>query len=172
METFEAIRTVLAVRSFTDRAVPDDVVQRIVEAGRLTASSSNGQPWHFIVVRDRDTLRKLGEALSGNGPYLAEAPLAIAVVVDRSAPAVSDASRAIQSMLLAAWADGVGGNWVGSVRHNGPVKPILGIPDDQDVPAVLALGYPTNPGGKGEKNRKPASEVIFGERWGQPLNLG
>ena len=124
--------------------------------GGLTASSSNGQPWHFVVVRDRDTRRKLGEALSGNGPYLADAPLAIAVVVNRSAPAVSDASRAIQSMLLAAWADGVGGNWVGSVRTNGPARPILGIPDDQDIPAVLALGYPAQPVGKGQKNRKPA----------------
>ncbi len=60
METFEAIRTVLAVRQFRDTPVPDDVVREIVEAAHLTASSSNDQPWHFIVVRDKDTLRQLG----------------------------------------------------------------------------------------------------------------
>jgi nitroreductase len=53
MEVFDAVRTVLAVRSYEDRDVPDGVVHRIVEAGHLTASSMNKQPWHFIVVRER-----------------------------------------------------------------------------------------------------------------------
>src|SRR6476659_4912032 len=109
MEVFEAIRTVLAVRKFQETAVPSEVVLRIVEAGRLTASSMNGQPWHFIVVQDPGTLRQLG-ALARTGPYIAQAPLAIVVAVDKTPYAVSDASRAIQSMLLAAWDEGVGGN--------------------------------------------------------------
>src|SRR5215475_6057816 len=65
MEVFEAVRTVLAVRKYQDKPIPLDVVRRIVEAGRLTGSSMNGQPWHFIVVQDRDTLRQLG-ALAKN----------------------------------------------------------------------------------------------------------
>src|SRR5499426_3470301 len=112
MDVFEAVRTLLAVRSYRDTPVPDEVVRRIVEAGRLTGSGMNRQPWHFIVVRDRATLRALGQAAS-SGPYVADAPLAIVVVVDKSRFAVSDASRAIQSMLLTAWAEGVGSNWVG-----------------------------------------------------------
>lgn len=72
----------------------------------------NGQPWHFIVVQDRETLRRLG-ALAQSGPYVAQAPLAIVVAVEKTGFAVSDASRAVQSMLLTAWADGVGSNWVG-----------------------------------------------------------
>ena len=59
MEVFDAVRTVLAVRKYRDQAVPPEIVRRIVEAGRLTGSSMNGQPWHFIVVQDRDTLRQL-----------------------------------------------------------------------------------------------------------------
>ncbi|HKB46718.1 MAG TPA: nitroreductase family protein, partial [Ktedonobacterales bacterium] len=78
METFEAIRTVLAVRQFRDTPVPDDVVREIVEAAHLTASSSNDQPWHFIVVREKETLRQLG-ALARSGPYIAQAPLAVVV---------------------------------------------------------------------------------------------
>ena len=92
--------------------MPEAVVRRIVEAGRLTGSGMKRQPWHFIVVRDRDTLRRLG-ALASSGPYVAQAPLAVVVATDKSRFAVSDASRAIQSMLLTAWADGVGSNWVG-----------------------------------------------------------
>ena len=57
MDAFDTIRTLLAVRSYQDTPIPDAVVHRIVEAGRLTGSGMNGQPWHFIVVRDRETLR-------------------------------------------------------------------------------------------------------------------
>lgn len=169
METFEAIRTVLAVRSYTDQAIPEPIVHRIVEAAHLTASSSNKQPWHFVVVQDRDTLRRLGEALPGNGPYISGAPLAIAVVIDRTPPAVSDGSRAIQSMLLAAWAEGVGGNWVGFTGLIDAAKPILGIPEELDLLAVLPFGYPTDPGGKGQKSRKPLMEIAHREHWGQPF---
>jgi hypothetical protein len=112
MDVFEAVRTLLAVRRYQDRPVPEAVLHRIVEAGRLTASAKNMQPWDFIVVQDRETLRQLG-AVARTGPYVAQAPLAIVVAVDKTPFAVSDASRAIQSMLLTAWADGVGSNWVG-----------------------------------------------------------
>src|SRR5688572_13951939 len=112
MNEHEAIRTLLAVRDYQDRPIPDDVLLQILEAGRLSPSASNKQPWHFIVVQDPATLRQLG-ASAPSGPYIATAPLAIVVVVDQTRLAVSDASRAIQDMLLAAWEDGVGGNWVG-----------------------------------------------------------
>ena len=107
MEVFDAVRTLLAVRNYQDKRVPSEVVRRIVEAGRLTGSSMNRQPWHFIVVENRDTLRQLG-ALAKTGPYIAQAPLAIVVVIERTMFSVSDASRAIQSMILTAWSDGVG----------------------------------------------------------------
>src|SRR5262249_57214783 len=78
MEVFDGIRTLLAVRRYQDRAVPEPVVRKIVEAGRLTGSAMNLQPWHFVVVQDRETLRRLG-ALARSGRYTAEAPLAIVV---------------------------------------------------------------------------------------------
>jgi hypothetical protein len=101
MDTLDTIQTVLAVRTFQEKAVPPDVVRRIVEAGWLTGSSMNLQPWHFVVVQDRATLHRLGE-LARSGPYIAQAPLAIAVAIEETVYAVSDASRAIQSMMLAA----------------------------------------------------------------------
>lgn len=167
MEVFEAIRTMLAVRQYQDRPVPDEVLRRVLEAGRLTASGMNAQPWHFIVVRDRETLRQLG-ALAKTGPYIAQAPLAIAVAVDRSRLAVSDASRAIHSMLLTAWADGVGGNWVGFGGLD-DIKPVLGIPEELDLLAILPLGYPAAEVGRGKKERKPLAEVVSRERYGQPF---
>lgn len=166
MEVFESVRTVLAVRSYQDKPLPPDVVTRIVEAGRLTASSMNGQPWHFIVVENRDMLRRLAVA-ARTGPYIAQAPLAIVVVIERTRFAVSDASRAIQSMILTAWSEGVGSNWVGFVGML-DLNALLGIPDTLDVLAVLPFGYPVQPGGQGKKRRKPASEVVHRERFAQP----
>ena len=78
MDVFEAVRTLLAVRAYQDRPLPEDAVRRIVEAGRLSASSQNGQPWHFIVIDDKAMLAKVAEE-SVSGPYIAGAPLAVAV---------------------------------------------------------------------------------------------
>jgi nitroreductase len=167
MEVFEAVRTVLAVREYQDKPVPPETVRRIVEAGRLTGSSMNRQPWHFIVVQNSDTLRQLG-ALAKTGPYVAQAALAIVVAIQRTPFAVSDGSRAIQSMMLTAWSEGVGSNWVGFMGMK-EVKPLLGIPDDLDVLAIIPFGYPARPVGKGRKNRKPLSEVAHLEQFGHPF---
>src|SRR5260370_8649908 len=115
METFDAIRTVLAVRHFKDTPIPEPIVRQIVEAGLLTASGGNSQPWHFIVVRDKETLRRLGQ-LARTGPYIPQAPLAIVVAMDPSPYAFSDSSRAIQDMILAAWSQGAGSTWFGFNR--------------------------------------------------------
>jgi nitroreductase len=167
VEVFDAIRTLLAVRRYQDRPVPEDVIRRVLEAGQLTASGMNAQPWHFVVVQDREALRQLGSLVS-TGPYIAQAPLAIVVAIDRTPLAVSDASRAIQSMLLTAWSEGVGGNWSGFGSLKG-VGDFLGIPAELDVLAVLPLGYPADDIGRGKKNRKPLDQIAHRERWGQPF---
>jgi nitroreductase len=167
-QVFEAARTVLAVREFQDREVPADVVRRIVEAGRFTASGMNTQPWHFVVVREREDLRKLG-SLVRTGPYIAQAPLAVVVAYERDQKlAVSDASRAIQTMILTAWADGVGSNWTGFQGLEG-VRREVGLPDSYDVLAVLPFGYPRRAIGKGLKKRKPLGDVASAERFGTPF---
>jgi nitroreductase len=167
MEVFDAIRTLLAVRAYQDTPIPDAVIRRIVEAGRLTGSGMNRQPWHFIVVRERETLRRLG-ALASSGSYVAQAPLAVVVATDKTRFAVSDASRAIQSMLLAAWADGVGSNWVGFGGLE-KAKDLLALPAGLDVLAILPFGYPARPVGKGKKQRKALYEVAHLERYGRPF---
>jgi nitroreductase len=165
MDTTDTILTILAVRSFQDRAVPDEVVRQILEAGRLTASAMNKQPWHFVVVQDRARLAELATAAK-TGPYIADAPLAIVVVVDRTKWALSDASRAVQDMMLTAWSLGVGSNWVGFAGALGAVNDLLGIPADLEVVTVIPFGYPTDRIGKGKKNRKPFEDLVYWESWG------
>lgn len=167
MEVFDAVRTVLAIRQFQDKPIPEAIVQQIVEAAHVTASSMNGQPWHFVVVQDKEMLRQLG-TLARTGPYIAQAPLAIVVGMGLSPYGVSDASRAIQDMILTAWAQGIGSNWVGfeNLQH---INPVLGIPEEITILAILPFGYPVATVGKGKKKRKPLSEVVHRERWNQPF---
>jgi nitroreductase len=170
MEVFDAVRTVLAVRQFQEKPVPEPIVLQIVEAGHLTGSAANGQPWHFIVVEDKETLRQLG-ALAKTGPYIAQAPLAIVVGIENSPYGVSDASRAIQSMILTAWAQGVGSNWVGGFGGLKQINPVLGIPEGIEVIAIIPFGYPVKAIGKGNKKRKSLQEVAHRERWDQPFTV-
>lgn len=166
LDTFESVRTVLAVRQFRGDPVPDEVVRQIVESAHLTASASNAQPWHFIVVQNPETLRQLGQVAT-TGPYIAQAPLAVVVVLERTPLSVSDGSRAIQSMMLTAWSRGVASNWVGLLGRLDAVKPLLGIPEERGVLAIVPFGYPVRQVGAGKKKRKPLGEVVSRERFGQ-----
>lgn len=169
MEAFEAVRTILAVRSYRDKRVPADAVRRIVEAGRLTGSSQNLQPWHFIVVENRKTLTALGAALA-YGPYIAQAPLAVAVAIEKASRfGVSDGSRAIQSMALTAWSEGIGSNWAGFLGMP-KAKELLEVPDELELLAIVPFGYPAKPGGRGKKKRKPLGKIASRERYGQPFS--
>jgi nitroreductase len=162
---FDAVRTVLAIREYRDRRVGDDLIRRIVEAGRLTASSMNRQPWHFVVVRDRDRLRELG-ALVASGPYIAQASFAVVAAYETESPfGISDLSRAIQSMVLTAWDEGVGSNWTGFGGLDA-VRQHVGLGEGYTVLAVVPFGYPAKPVGLGRKNRKPLGEVASAERVG------
>lgn len=165
MDVLEAIKTTLAIRTYKDEPVPDDVIHQVLEAGRLTSSGGNGQKWDFVLVQDRATLELLA-ANASSGPYIAGAAFAIVVVTEDSAFGISDASRAIQNMTLAGWALGLGSVWVGFAGMLTQINPLLGIPEDKVVASILPFGYPAKSSpGKGIKKRKPFEEVVHWGTW-------
>lgn len=166
MDVFESVRTVLAVRAFQDKAVPAAIKNRILEAARLTGSGSNQQPWQFILVEEREALQQLG-AIVKSGPYTAQADFAVVVVIEQSKMALSDGSRAIQSMLLTAWSEGVGSNWVG-FSPMPEVNKLLDIPETYDVLAILPFGYPVKETTQGKKKRKAPEAVFHIGKFGHP----
>ena len=107
-------------------------------------------------------LQKLGKAVR-TGPYIAQAPTAIAVAFERESPyGASDVSRAMQSMVLAAWEEGVGSNWAGFGGLDDAAK-LLAFRTEYEVFAVLPFGYPKRRIGRGKKNRKAMGEVVSRE---------
>ena len=90
MDVFNAIRTRRTIRDFTDAPVSDAVLHKILQAARWAPSSSNTQPWHFIVVRDPDTIKQLGEICT-QGTFIGKSQVAIAIVMDGARRAQLDA---------------------------------------------------------------------------------
>jgi nitroreductase len=162
----DLIRTKRAVRSFTNEPIDDDDLTAILDAGRRAQSSKNTQPWTFIVVRDRETLRQLGECGRYAG-HLAGAAVGIALVAEREAEAF-DLGQAAANMQLAAHARGIG-SCIASMWEPDRAKAILGIPADRAFDTAISFGWPAaadeleRPPRKG--GRRSLSEVVRFERW-------
>ena len=163
MDTFTCIRTRREIREYLNKSIPDESLQRILEAGRLAPSSKNSQPWHFIVIRNKDTLRKISE-LTPTGAHIAKAPLAIAILMDSAKLPEIDGTRAIQNMVLAAWELGIGACWVTNFYEDG-VKDLLSAPQRMKLVTVIPFGYPAEPKTNRKKNRKPLQEIVHYERF-------
>lgn len=166
MDVFDCIRTRPAIRSFRPDPVPPDVVTKILAAGRQAHSQRNRQPWRFVVIQHRETLKQIG-ALASSGPYIADAPLAIALVIEGAKNPYIDGTRAAECLMLAAWGEGIGSCWVGGLDRP-KIKELLGIPEDTELVTVIPFGYPTNAEREQKKIRKRLGKLAFRERYGQP----
>lgn len=168
MDFYEVIRTRRSIRSYLQRPVPADVLNRVLEAARIAPSGSNLQPWRFIVVKDEDMKRRLATAC-GDQSFIAEAPLVIVAcgcnihynrghyMGDMSM--LVDVSIAFTHLVLAARAEGLGTCWIGEF-DNKEVKKILGVPRDVNVVAVTPLGYPKDEEFTDSSSRKFLKEIV------------
>ncbi len=162
----EAIYSRRSVRHFTDEPVNQETLLEIIRAGTWAPSGLNNQPWRFVIVRDAEKRAQLAE-LTRYGEILRQAPVAIAVFVDKEAMyhEVKDhqaMGACIQNMLLAIHALGLGGVWLGEILKNAEkVREVLGLPTNLELMAVVALGHPAHR--KQTSTRKPLDEVILKE---------
>ena len=173
METWTAINTVRVVREFADRPIDPEHLDRILNAGRRTASSKNRQDWTFIVVRERAHLRELA-AVGRYASHLAGAAVAIALIrpvaknEHQLATFLWDLGRAAQDMVLAAWELGIG-SVPATVYDLDLAASLLGLPDDRRCDFLLSFGYPADPAVLSQPNRAGGrvtlEEVMREERW-------
>jgi nitroreductase len=167
VDTFLAIASRRDQRRYVPGPLPEDVVGRILDAGRLSGSSGNRQPWTFVVVEGPERV----EALS-RGVYVPDnllgAGLVVAVVVAGKGPISFDAGRAAQNMLLAAWNEGVGSSPNG-IADEEQARAALSLADEERIAIVLSFGYPararepesrTAAEWSARANRKPLAELV------------
>ena len=142
MDTFLAIASRREVREYDEKPIPDVLVRRILDAGRLSGSGSNRQPWRFVLVSGQ------AQETLANAVYEPDnvrgAPLVVALVVGGKGPVSFDAGRCAQNMLLAAWSEGVGGSPNG-VADRDAANASVAVPEDESIAIVLTFGYPARP---------------------------
>lgn len=173
MDVYQCIRSRRTVREYKPDPIPPELLRKILQAGRWAPSSSDTQKWHFIVIQDQDTLATLGD-IATQGRFIAQAPLAIAVVMDNAPRPQLDAGRALQQMELMAWSQGVGMCFVGvrEAEQQQAVKKLLGIPEALELITLLPFGYRAEgPKGSGTP-RKPMEDIVHWERFEENLKPG
>lgn len=145
----QIIKTRRSVRKFKQTPVAEDVLKKIVDDARYAPSGGNVQPWEFIVVNDPVTCPQVFAATAwlkaAGKPEPNEQPTAYIVVVANPALTdgyLEDCAAATQTILLSAWAEGVGSCWIGALKQK-PLRAVLQVPDKKVVTAVVALGYPS-----------------------------
>jgi nitroreductase len=137
MDTYLAIVSKRDERRYADRPIPEDVVQRILDAGRLAGSASNRQPWMFVVIESEERRKGLAEKV------YAERNLLGAALVVAIAGKGFDLGRTVQNMMLAAWNEGVT-SCPNGMPDAAAAARALGVADVEELGIVLSFGYPAS----------------------------
>ena len=175
MEFYDLIRTRRSIRNYQKKNIPQDVLDRILDAARSAPSGNNRQPWSFVVVKNEGKKEKIAEASYGQS-FIAEAPVVVVCCAKRYPNSyepwkensyLADTIIAIDHLVLAARNEGIGSCWIGAI-HDKEVKKILSVPDDVAVVMAVPLGYPVSCSAFTDSfYRKPLEEICFSEEYGQ-----
>lgn len=165
-EVGNLLKKVRQARQYSDQPVSDEQIRELLDVARWTGSSRNTQPWHFIAITDKETLKAISQ-LRDPINWVADAPLAIAIVLDGKSDISEayDEGRVTERLLIAAHAMGLGGGvaWFGDANQQAEAKRILGIPEERTARSVVVIGHPTSivdpRPGRVQGGRKPLDEV-------------
>jgi nitroreductase len=169
MDFWQVLEDRYSVRNFDPAVdVPPETVERLLEAAIRAPSAGNRQPWHFYVVRAAGTREKLAQAAYGQG-FVAQAPVVIVVCADAEQSAgrygqrgrelycLQDTAAAVEHILLAAVALGLGGCWVGAFDEARAIN-ALNLPANHRPVAILPIGKPAAPPAR-HTSRQPLKTV-------------
>jgi nitroreductase len=171
VDVFEAIRGRRSIRAFESREVPEELVERLIEAARWAPSAGNIQPWEFIIVRKQEIKRKLAEAALWQS-FIEEAPVVIVVCADevrstqgygmrgKTLYCIQDTAAAIQNIHLAAYSMGLGTCWVGAFRED-EARKVLKTPAGIRPVAIIPVGYPAET--PSPRSRRPLRQIVHYE---------
>ncbi|MBD3390473.1 MAG: nitroreductase [Chitinivibrionales bacterium] len=173
MEFYDVVRTRRSVRSYSDKPVPDDALDRVLEAARLAPSANNVQPWHYVVVRGKDKIQEIAR-LSHRQMFVAQAPVVIVLCGKKyTDPAhwaadnmyLVDTTISMDHLILAARAEGLGTCWIGAFNRPG-IEKLFALPRGIHAMMLTPLGYPSGAGAFTDRTwRKSAGEIRSDEEY-------
>ncbi len=163
MDAIECMKTRRSIRAYQDKPVPRELIEDIVDCGRLAATAINIQPWRFVVVQDAATRKSIADT-TDYGKFIAQAPVCIAVFCEETKYYLEDGSAATQNILNAARAHGLGTCWVAGDKkpYASKVGEMLGVPKDHKLVSLIPIGYPAQ---VPSPAKKPLAELLHWERY-------
>jgi nitroreductase len=195
MGLFEAMYSQRAIRFLKPDPIPDELVEKVIEAGIRAPNGGNTQGWGFVVIKDVEVKKKMaplyqnvgrpnhGAAQTWSeknsassaeylGDHIAEVPVWILACIKNAGNDISTGASiypAVQNMLLAARALGLGSVLTTRVRrgYEDEMREWIGLPEGWVTAAMIPLGWPMEGHDYGPTNRKPAALVTHWEKWGE-----
>jgi len=164
MDIFEVIKQRKSVREYSEKALGKELLEKIIDAGRVAATARNEQPWEFIVTSDKETLNKIC-GMCPNGPFIKDASHLIAVFSKDTKYYLEDCSSATQNMLLAIEALGLGGCWVAGDKKDyiEDIRKIFNVPEVYKLVSMISVGYPKKK--QDPKAKRNLKEVLHWQKW-------
>jgi nitroreductase len=165
MDTFECITTKLEVREFSTQDVPSEIRSKVLEVARLSGTGLNSQHWRFILVENKQNLKKLAED-STSGGWVRGASFAVIVLTNPEYNFhLIDAGRVAQNMQLAAWNHEVGSGLFTGIREE-KLRSDFEIPNELSPTIIVGFGYPARKLTGMRKNRLPVDKLVYYEKYG------
>ena len=168
MDVFEAIRTRRSIRKYTDKKIEKEKLDKILEAGRLSLSANNQQPYCFVVVNDTNKIEQISSACNQDwqSPTMiitCASPREAWIRDDGEEIWKVDVAIALNNIVLSAWEEGLGTCWIAAFRED-ELKKVLGIPKEVRVISLATLGYPAVEKGPVTR-RKSINELVRYNNW-------
>ena len=163
MDCIEALKTRRSVRAYTGEPVSREVIEDIIDCGRMAATAINIQPWEFVAVTEPAMLRAIA-AVAEFGRFIAQAAVCVVVMCKETKYYLEDGSNASQNILVAARAHGLGSCWVAGDKkaYSSEIVAACGAPPGMKLVALIAIGYAVE---VPAPSKKTLAEVVHWERW-------
>ena len=163
MDAIEVLKTRRSVRAYTSAPVPREIIEDVIDCGRLAATAVNIQPWEFVVVTSRELLRSIART-TDHGKFISDAPVCVVVLCQDTKYYLEDGSAATENILLAARAHSLGSCWVAGDKkpYASDICRLVGAPRGYKLVSLIPMGYPAE---SPEKPKRALSDVLHWDKY-------
>jgi len=169
MDGIKMLKTRRSIRNFVEKEISDDIVKDIIDCARLAPTANNVQPWIFVVVKNKELKNKIADITSGNGRFISQAGVCVAIFCDNVKYYLEDGVAATENVLLAATYYDLGSCWVAGDKkpYAEEIRRLLNVPQNYKLISLIPIGYTEEMVLKSSQNinKKKLEEVMFVDKF-------
>jgi nitroreductase len=166
MDLLEAIKARRSIREYSDKPIPKNILEKIIDAARSAPTARNLQPWEFVVATDKELIKKIA-GITDHGKFLSQAAACILVLCSDTKYYLEDGCAATQNILLAASSLGIGSCWVAGDKkpYCSQLNDLLFVPLNFKLVSIVGLGYPKCESPLGGTDKRPLKELLHWQKF-------